>query len=218
MSVTRHKKTNLTIEFWNSMFVIYFFVYMYLFGFVFAYLLGYWNSSAVTILVMKIKMYVHVSYMQLFDYLRIHNIYIYKKWKSKTLILKSASQASDNLSSQPRERNVLGQNVSTEAAINHIFILFYFSKRLLKLFPLFFIKFLFHQMVALLRIWKMFISSKKLFSFSRYSNFCISIPKITSANLCKPIQDIVNYSTSICPFEPGKFGKEGNISKMKRAF
>ena len=63
---------------------------MYLFGFVFAYLLGYWNSSAVTILVMKIKMYVHVSYMQLFDYLRIHNIYIYKKWKSKTLILKSA--------------------------------------------------------------------------------------------------------------------------------
>ena len=52
---------------------------MYLFGFVFAYLLGYWNSSAVTILVMKIKMYVHVSYMQLFDYLRIHNIYIYKK-------------------------------------------------------------------------------------------------------------------------------------------
>ena len=140
--------------------------------------------------------------------------YIYKKWKSKTLILKSASQASDKLSSQPRERNVLGQNVSTETAINHIFILFYFSE----LFPLFFIKFLFHQMVALLRIWKMFISSKKLFSFSRYSNFCISILKITSANLCKPIQDIINYSTSICPFEPGKFGKEGNISKMKRAF
>ena len=29
-----------------------------------------------------------------------------------------------------------------------------------------------------------------------------------SANLCKPIHDI-NYSTSICPFESGKCGKEG---------
>ena len=35
------------------------------------------------------------------------------------------------------------------------------------------------------------------------------IPKTTSANLCKPIHDIINYSTSICPFESGKFGKEG---------
>ena len=39
------------------------------------------------------------------------------------------------------------------------------------------------------------------------SGFCV-IPKITSANLCKPIHDI-NYSTSICPFESGKCGKEG---------
>ena len=35
------------------------------------------------------------------------------------------------------------------------------------------------------------------------------ISKITSANLCKPIHDIINYSTSICPFESGKCGKEG---------
>ena len=35
------------------------------------------------------------------------------------------------------------------------------------------------------------------------------IPKITSANLCKPIHDIINYSTFICPFESGKYGKEG---------
>ena len=35
------------------------------------------------------------------------------------------------------------------------------------------------------------------------------IPKITFANLCKPIHDIINYSTSICPFESGKCGKEG---------
>ena len=27
-----------------------------------------------------------------------------------------------------------------------------------------------------------------------------------------PIHDIKNYSTSICPFEPGKCGKEGKVS------
>ena len=35
------------------------------------------------------------------------------------------------------------------------------------------------------------------------------ISKIVSANLCKPIHDITNYSTSICPFESEKCGKEG---------
>ena len=35
------------------------------------------------------------------------------------------------------------------------------------------------------------------------------IAKIISANLCKPIHDIINYSTSIRPFESGKCGKEG---------
>ena len=35
------------------------------------------------------------------------------------------------------------------------------------------------------------------------------IPKITSANLCKPVHDIINYSTFICPFESVKCGKEG---------
>ena len=34
------------------------------------------------------------------------------------------------------------------------------------------------------------------------------MPKITPANLCKPIHDIINYSTSICSFESGKCGKE----------
>ena len=35
------------------------------------------------------------------------------------------------------------------------------------------------------------------------------IPKTTSANLCKPIHDIINHSTAICPFESRKYGKEG---------
>ena len=34
------------------------------------------------------------------------------------------------------------------------------------------------------------------------------IPNITPVNLCKPIHDIINYSTSTCPFESGKCGKE----------
>ena len=32
---------------------------------------------------------------------------------------------------------------------------------------------------------------------------------MTSTNLCKPIPDIINYSISICPFESGKWEKEG---------
>ena len=34
-----------------------------------------------------------------------------------------------------------------------------------------------------------------------------------SANLCKPIHDIINYFTSICPFESGKCGKEAKKSQ-----
>ena len=37
----------------------------------------------------------------------------------------------------------------------------------------------------------------------------LSYSKITSANLCKPIHDIIKYSTSIYPFESGKCGKKG---------
>ena len=39
-------------------------------------------------------------------------------------------------------------------------------------------------------------------------------PKITSANLCKSIRDSINYSTSICPFESGKCGKE--VKKLQK--
>ena len=35
------------------------------------------------------------------------------------------------------------------------------------------------------------------------------MPKIASANLCKPIHVIINYSTSTCPFESRKCEKEG---------
>ena len=39
------------------------------------------------------------------------------------------------------------------------------------------------------------------------------IPKIASANLRKPIHDITNYSTFICPFASGKCRKEGKKSQ-----
>ena len=41
-----------------------------------------------------------------------------------------------------------------------------------------------------------------------YSGFWL-IPKITPANLCKLIHDIIYYSSSICPFESAKWGNEG---------
>ena len=49
---------------------------------------------------------------------------------------------------------------------------------IIKTCPLLFIKFLFfHQIITLQKLWKMFfISSKKLFLFSRYSNFCNFFP------------------------------------------
>ena len=37
----------------------------------------------------------------------------------------------------------------------------------------------------------------------------LSFSKIKSANSYKPIHDIINYSASICSFEPGKRGIEG---------
>ena len=54
------------------------------------------------------------------------------------------------------------------------------------------------------------------------SSFLV-IPKFASANLYKPVHDIINYSTSIYPFESGKFGKGKNyknlnIPRTKRAF
>ena len=58
----------------------------------------------------------------------------------------------------------------------HFFqILIFENPVFLKFVSAIFIKFLFfHQMIALQNLWKMFfISSKKLFSFSRYSTFCI---------------------------------------------
>ena len=59
------------------------------------------------------------------------------------------------------------------------------SLHCLKLLSAIFIKF-FHQMIVLQKLWKMlFISSKKLFSFSRYSNFCISVLFFFST--CQPL-------------------------------
>ena len=77
--------------------------------------------------------------------------------------------------------NIFKRNCG-EASLQQIYILY-----TLKLVSTIFIKFLFfHQMTALQKLRKMlFISSKKLFSFSRYSNFCISILPFFST--CRPL-------------------------------
>ena len=52
--------------------------------------------------------------------------------------------------------------------------LWHFSLELVS--AIFYRIYIFHQMIALHKLWKMFFfSSKKLFSFLRYSNFCIFV-------------------------------------------
>ena len=65
--------------------------------------------------------------------------------------------------------------------------LYPYQNPFLKLVSAIFSKFLFfHQMIALQKPWKMlFISSKKLFLFSRYSIFCISV--LPSFSTCRPL-------------------------------
>ena len=59
----------------------------------------------------------------------------------------------------------------------HFSYLIEIIKKCLKVVSAIFINFLlFHQMIALQKLWRMFfISSKKLFLFSRYLIFCISV-------------------------------------------
>ena len=63
----------------------------------------------------------------------------------------------------------------------------FFMKLTLKLMSAIFYQiFIFNQMIALQKLWKMFfISSKKLFSFLRYSSFCISV--FPSFSPCQPL-------------------------------
>ena len=52
--------------------------------------------------------------------------------------------------------------------------------------PIFIIFLFFNQIIALQKLWKMlFMSSKKLFSFSEYSNFCNSV--LPSFSPCQPL-------------------------------
>ena len=67
---------------------------------------------------------------------------------------------------------------------------------------------------SLFRLWNQFtiISLLVIYYLTKFAgeiqNSFWIVPKITPANLCRPFHDIINHSTSICPFEPGKWGKE----------
>ena len=78
-----------------------------------------------------------------------------------------------------------------------------FSYTLKPVSAIFYQIFIFHQMIALQKLWKMFfISSKKLFSFSRYSNFCIFVfPSCSPVSHCfrdwceknLKVYDVINF-------------------------
>ena len=67
----------------------------------------------------------------------------------------------------------------------------------------------------LFRLWNKFknISLFAVYYLTNFDDIMWSsfwfIPKIASANLCKSIDDIINYPTSICPFKAENCGKEG---------
>ena len=63
--------------------------------------------------------------------------------------------------------------------------LFIFFVILKLAFAIFHHYFIFNQMIALQKLRKMFISSKKLFLFSRYSSLCISV--FPSFSPCQPL-------------------------------
>ena len=76
----------------------------------------------------------------------------------------------------PSENLVLLVNLGNGILINFF----------LKLVSAIFIKFLFfHQMIARQKLWKMLFISSKNFSFSRYSNFSISV--LPSFSSCRPL-------------------------------
>ena len=53
------------------------------------------------------------------------------------------------------------------------------------------------------------ISLLVMYYLTKFDDGFWVIPKLFSANLCKPIHDIINYSTFTCLFESYKCGKEG---------
>ena len=66
--------------------------------------------------------------------------------------------------------------VNTAVSRNHACVINNWNKIILKLVKNCLSTFYFHQMIALEKLWKkFFMSSKKLFLFSRYSSFCIFV-------------------------------------------
>ena len=78
------------------------------------------------------------------------------------------------LKSEKKKKKILTQS-STKIFCISIFNVGGYSAKLVS--AIFYQIFIFDQMIGLQKLWKMFfISSKKLFLFSRYSNFCNFFP------------------------------------------
>ena len=117
--ITRHSLSNfclsflknlvgmpdLRIEFRNSIAI-----YMFLFGcFCFSLINKLLNSFKAAFLVIKMKRYLHASYIQLFDYLRIRDIHIRLTYTEDENSKPQYFSPNHNLFLQPQERNLLGQ-------------------------------------------------------------------------------------------------------------
>ena len=78
-------------------------------------------------------------------------------------------------------------HIYCDAVANHAaFFGMEFDKYLKLVSVIFYQIFIFHQIITLQKLWNIFfISSEKLFSFSRYSNFCISaLPSFFPVSNC----------------------------------
>ena len=72
---TKNTILQLSFESQSSLYIFLFIcLFFFLLVFVSSYLLSYWNLFAVMILAIKAESYLHISNMQLFDYLCIYNI------------------------------------------------------------------------------------------------------------------------------------------------
>ena len=97
------------------------------------------------------------------------------------------------------------ENVTQKLVPDPLFILLNNSKQPLHALNSFKTKIFWKRIIKNLSLLVIYYLTK--FDGVIQSSFWV-IPNIAPANLCKSIYDIINYSTSVCPFESGRSGKE----------
>ena len=137
------------------------------------------NKQVNSVIPQNFKLHQSENLFELHIYLFLSDMF---QWKSPQRLHFRAwthcSHAAESINQKIYYGEVLAASQQT-LKINTVlesFICPMWSYRTCFLSAIFIIFLYFHQMIALQKLWKMlFISSKKLFSFSRYSIFCISV-------------------------------------------